>query len=81
MLRGVRVVEGADLERLCGATHRGFESLPLSHINSQISLKSVITAKLTFTNKHFVIFRPRSVRDRSKKRMRMAINQKGIQTY
>ncbi len=31
LLRGVRVVEGADLERLCGATHRGFESLPLSH--------------------------------------------------
>ncbi len=31
MLRGVRVVEGADLERLCGVTHRGFESLPLSH--------------------------------------------------
>ncbi len=30
MLRGVRAVEGADLERLCGATHRGFESLPLS---------------------------------------------------
>jgi len=25
------VVEGADLERLCGVTHRGFESLPLSH--------------------------------------------------
>jgi len=24
------VVEGADLERLCGVTHRGFESLPLS---------------------------------------------------
>ena len=32
LLRGVRVVEGADLERLCGVTHRGFESLPLSHI-------------------------------------------------
>ena len=31
-MRGVRVVEGADLERLCGVTHRGFESLPLSHI-------------------------------------------------
>ena len=30
-MRGVRVVEGADLERLCGVTHRGFESLPLSH--------------------------------------------------
>ncbi len=26
------MVEGADLERLCGVTHRGFESLPLSHI-------------------------------------------------
>ena len=25
------MVDGADLERLCGATHRGFESLPLSH--------------------------------------------------
>ena len=25
------MVEGADLERLCGVTHRGFESLPLSH--------------------------------------------------
>ncbi len=32
-MRGVRVVEGADLERLCGGTHRGFESLPLSHEN------------------------------------------------
>ena len=31
IMRGVRVVEGADLERLCGVTHRGFESLPLSH--------------------------------------------------
>lgn len=35
-MRGVRVVEGADLERLCGVTHRGFESLPLSHINLQV---------------------------------------------
>lgn len=35
LLRGVRVVEGADLERLCGATHREFESLPLSHTKRQ----------------------------------------------
>ena len=28
------MVEGADLERLCGVTHRGFESLPLSHTNT-----------------------------------------------
>jgi len=37
MLRGVRVVEGADLERLCGATHRGFESLPLSQADSNLT--------------------------------------------
>ena len=39
MLRGVRVVEGADLERLCGVTHREFESLPVSHITLQITHK------------------------------------------
>ena len=38
MLRGVRVVEGADLERLCGVTHREFESLPLSHTTSTYTL-------------------------------------------
>ena len=31
------MVEGADLERLCGATHRGFESLPLSQADSNLT--------------------------------------------
>ncbi len=30
--RGDRVVEGARLEIVCGATHRGFESPPLRHL-------------------------------------------------
>ena len=41
--RGVRVVEGGGLENRCGATHRGFESLPL---RIYLSLTAVIVVWL-----------------------------------
>ena len=44
------MVEGADLERLCGVTHRGFESLPLSHINPQTLNIQKVSFKYLFSH-------------------------------
>ena len=43
--RGVRVVEGAGLEIMCGATHRGFESRPLRR--SQLSQQRPFMPRVT----------------------------------